>query len=256
MNVVVAAALACVLAIVGRRLGWLNTGGALAAAVVGTAVFTGGGTTGAALLALFFVSGSLLTKYSSRSRRNRLDAQTEGRSARQVLANGGCAAVGALMVLGWNGGWAVLLGSLAAAQADTWATEIGAFSTKPPRLISTGVVVPRGTSGGITLLGSAGGFIGAAVMATLASVFGLSPAVTIAGLLAGFAAMTWDSLLGATVQATYHCERCDAVGETPQHKCGNRAQLIRGWTWLDNDAVNLVATCSGGALALVLWWVI
>ena len=256
MNPAVAAAFAGTLAVVGRGLGWLNTGGALAAAAVGTAVFTGGGPTGAALLALFFVSGSLLTKYSSQSHRNRLDAQTEGRSARQVLANGGCAAVGALMVLGWEGGWVLLLGALAAAQADTWATEIGAFSTKPPRLISTGMVVPRGTSGGVTLLGTVGGFIGASVMATLASILGLSPAMIIAGLLAGFVAMMWDSLLGATAQGIYHCETCDAVGETRQHECGNRAQLIRGWAWLDNDAVNLVATCSGGTVAVVLWWII
>ncbi len=256
MNPAVAAAFAGALALVGRGLGWLNTGGALAAAAVGTAVFTGGGPAGAALLALFFVSGSLVTKYSSRSRRHRLDAQSGGRTARQVLANGGCAAVGALMVPDWEGGWALLLGALAAAQADTWATEIGAFSTKPPRLISTGVIVPRGTSGGVTLLGSVGGFMGASVMATLAMVIGLSATVTIAGLLAGFVAMMWDSLLGATVQGIYHCDRCDAVGERPQHKCGDRARLTRGWAWLDNDAVNLVATCSGGAVAVVLWWII
>ncbi len=93
-------------------------------------------------------------------------------------------------------------------------------------------------------------------MATLASVLGLSPAVIIAGLLAGFVAMMWDSLLGATVQGIYHCETCDAVGETRQHECGNRAHLIRGWAWLDNDAVNLVATCSGGMVAVVLWRII
>ena len=93
-------------------------------------------------------------------------------------------------------------------------------------------------------------------MATLASVLGLSPTVTIAGLLAGFVAMLWDSLLGAAVQGIYHCDTCDAVGERQRHECGDRARLIRGWAWLDNNAVNLVATCSGGAVAVVLWWII
>src|SRR5438093_5230732 len=45
-------------------------------------------------------------------------------------------------------------GALAAAAADTWATEIGAFSPFAPRLITSGRQVPRGTSGGITVLGS------------------------------------------------------------------------------------------------------
>jgi uncharacterized protein (TIGR00297 family) len=255
VNPAVAAAIAGALALVARSLGWLNTGGAIAAAVVGAAVFTGGGLTGAALLSLFFVSGSLLTRYSSQARSDRLDPQTGGRTARQVLANGSCAAVGAVIAPSWEGGWALLLGALAAAQADTWATEIGAFSAKPPRLISTGLEVPRGTSGGVTLLGSGGGLIGAAVMATLAGLLGLTPKLAVAGLLAGFAAMLFDSLLGATVQGIYHCETCDAAGERRLHVCGNRAGLVRGWAFLDNDAVNLVATCSGGLVAVLLWWI-
>ncbi|UCD23697.1 MAG: DUF92 domain-containing protein [Gemmatimonadota bacterium] len=256
MTAALAATLAGVLAVLGRWLGWLDTPGAVAAAAVGTAVFAGGGTAGAALLAIFFVSGSLLTRHTSRSHSNRLDAQTSGRNARQVVANGGCAAAGALLALGWEGGWAVLLGALAAAQADTWATEIGAWSGRPPRLITTGAAVPPGTSGGVTLLGSTGGLIGSAIMAAAALALGVSSTVAIAGLLAGFAAMMWDSVLGASVQGSYHCATCDATSEQRLHTCGSKTRLVRGWSWLDNDAVNLIATCSGGAVAVALWSVL
>src|SRR6266540_3559502 len=140
-----------------RRVTWLTRGGAVAALVVGGAAVWGTGWRGLALLLAFFVSGSLLTRGGGR------------RNARQVLANGGVAAVAALL-----GAWPAFAGALAAAAGDTWATEIGAFSSSPPRLITNGAPVPRGANGGITLLGTAGGVLGAAIMGGLTWMLGPS----------------------------------------------------------------------------------
>lgn len=252
MNLGVAAVLACGLALVSCAVGWLTLRGATAAAAVGTALFAGGGTAGAALLTTFFVSGSLLTKVSL-ARRDRLDLQSGGRHARQVLANGSWAAIGALLVPVWEGGWPLLLGALAAAQADTWATELGAFSPEQPRLISSGRAVPPGTSGGVTLLGTAGGAAGAAVLTAVGGLLGLPRTALAAGFVGGLVGMMLDSLLGATLQATYFCESCGSAAETQEHGCGRTLALTRGWVWLDNDVVNLAASGSGGVLALVLW---
>ncbi len=82
------------------------------------------------------------------------------------MANGGVAALAALA-----GSWAAFAGALAAATADTWATEIGRYSRKPPRLITTGKPVAAGTDGGMTLVGTVGGIAGAAFMAALAFLF-------------------------------------------------------------------------------------
>ena len=182
---------------------WLTRRGAAAALAVGVATTWGFGWRGLLLLLAFFVSSSLLSKAKTRNER-------------QVLANGGVAALAALA-----GSWAAFAGALAAATADTWATEIGRYSRKPPRLITTGKPVAAGTDGGMTLVGTVGGIAGAAFMAALAFLF--EPRVAVAVVVAGVFGMLLDSLLGATVQGA-----------------------IR---WLDNDAVNLAATLAGAVVA-------
>ena len=220
---------------------WLTRGGVAAAVAVGAAVGWGLGWPGLALLLVLFLSGSLLGHFA--------EGRGPRRTARQVVANGGVAAVAALA-----GVWAVATGALAAATADTWATEIGSFSRVPPRLITTGALVSRGTSGGITVLGSAGGVVGAALIAGLAQL--VAPRGTVSmgagfatGTAAGVLGMVADSVLGATVQGMYACPRCDARSERGDTVCHEPMRLVRGWRWLDNDGVNLATTLVGAAAA-------
>jgi uncharacterized protein (TIGR00297 family) len=205
---------------------WLSRSGAVAALAVGGATVWGAGWRGLSLVLAFFVSGSLLTTMA--------EGGGGRRTAAQVFANGGVAAAAALA--GW---WPAFAGALAAAAADTWATEIGAFSPTPPRLITSGAPVPRGASGGITPLGTAGGALGAAVMGGLAWVLGPHD-LRLAGVVAfaGAAGMLVDSFLGATVQG-------DFVEEP--------VQPTRGYAWLDNDGVNLATTLVGAGIAAAGW---
>lgn len=207
----------------------------------------GGGYVGATLLLTFFVSGSFL---SARNRR-RPGAEPGPRTAAQVLANGGCAAVGALMAFFTDAGWLLLAGAIAAAQADTWATEIGVNARAQPRLITTLTQVPAGTSGGITLLGTVGGVAGAGVSAGIAGFMDLPWAAT-ATLVAGVTAMALDSVLGATAQARFRCPTCGTVSERRRHGCGSTGQAVRGLSHLNNDGVNFLATAAGG-LTAALW---
>jgi uncharacterized membrane protein len=63
-----------------------------------------------------------------------------------------------------------------------------------------------------------------------------------------------DSLLGATVQAIYHCGGCRVETERRRHRCGMETRLVRGWRWLNNDAVNAIASAVGAGVALALGW--
>ena len=222
---------------------WLTPGGAVAALLVGAAVTIGQGLRGLTLLIAFFTTASLLSSRAGRDLR-----EAGGRTARQVAANGAVAAVAAL--LGWG---VATAGAIAAATADTWATELGRRSRVPPRLFTTGKRVPPGTSGGVTALGTVAGTVGALALGLLDAFlmgstirFGLLLAV------AGVAGMLADSLLGASVQARFGCPSCGVVRERPDAPCHEPLVHTRGLAWLDNDAVNLAATLLGAGAAVLL----
>lgn len=222
---------------------WLTPGGVAAALCVGGAVWWGLGWAGLVPLFAFLLSGSLLTRLAT--------GRSAARRPRQVLANGGVTAVMALL-----GNWPAGIGALAAAAADTWATEIGVFSPTAPHDIATGRPVPRGRSGGITPLGTMGGVLGAMAIGALAALvaprqrFGLAGAMLAAA--AGIFGMLGDSLLGATLQGRYSCPVCHAVSEQPG-TCHAPLGLTRGVPWLDNDAVNLAGSCVGAIVAALGW---
>jgi uncharacterized protein (TIGR00297 family) len=254
----------------GYRSGSLARSGVLGAILTGTLIFGLGGVVWGGLLVLFFVSSSLLSHWQEARKTNVADVFAKGgqRDLSQALANGGIGA--ALALANWltpHPLWlAAFVGTMAAVTADTWATEIGVLSSRPPRLITTFKPVPPGTSGGITLLGTgaalAGGvFIGlsAALLQTFVSFprlpfLPLSTGATLgastlilAGAVAGLLSALFDSLLGATVERIYLCEVCGKETERRVHH--NRpTRPLRGWPWLDNDGVNFLASLVGALL--------
>jgi uncharacterized protein (TIGR00297 family) len=233
----------------GHALGWLTRGAAAAATVVGTCALAGTGPAGMGLLGMFFVSGSALTARSSA----RGGTASARRTARQVWANGWTAALGGLLTpLAPALGWATITGGLAAAQADTWATEIGRLARRPPVLITTGRPVPVGTSGAVSALGTMAGVAGGVLLAALGWALGVPGSAAAAAAASGLAGMLVDSLLGATLQGVYRCPRCAVETEAPTHGCGAAATLVRGRRWMTNDAVNLAATGIGAALTVAL----
>ncbi len=240
------------------RAGFLSRSGLLAAAVVGAVHFAVGGLAPAVLLIAFFLPSSLLTRLAGPSKKRIQAAFAKGgrRDAGQVLANGGVSSLfAALFGLRPEAIWlAGVAGALAAAGADTWATELGVLSRRPPRRITDLRPAPAGTSGAVSPLGLLASLAGAALLSGLAGLMAGAPRLAGAALVAGLGGSLLDSLLGATLQAIYFCPGCQQETERhPAHTCGHTTRHLRGWRWLNNDVVNAAATAMGALIAVLLW---
>jgi uncharacterized protein (TIGR00297 family) len=248
------------------RLGALSRNGAFAAVLVGAVVLGLGGWQWAVLLLVFFISSSALTRLF-RGRKAGLEqkyAKSGQRDAGQVLGNGALPALFAgfhvaFPAAAWP--WLGFAAALAAVNADTWATELGALNPGPPRLITDlRKPVEPGTSGGVSAWGTAAALAGAALIGLLAAL--LSPTdhwpLFLLVTASGFLGSLFDSLLGATVQAMYYCPTDKKVTEQhPLHTCGTQTDYRRGWKWLDNDRVNLACGAFAAAAAILtgmLYW--
>ncbi len=250
------------IAILAWKMGSLSISGAIAAAVSGGLIFGIGGLPWAVLLLVFFITSSALSK-AFKNRKATLGekfAKSSQRDWAQVLANDG---LGTLLVFAllfssentWA--WVAYAGAMATVNADTWATELGVLSPNPPRLITNGQVVEAGTSGGISLFGTLATLGGATLIGLVGAAFNFgadSWPLLLAATLGGVCGSLFDSLLGATVQAIYHCPACDKETERhPEHSCGTQTRQIRGWNWLNNDLVNFLASGVGAGIAIIFW---
>lgn len=249
------------IALVAYRRGSLDRSGAAAALLVGTLTFGFGGLPWGVLLGVFFVSSSLLSHFREEEKRRVAEKFEKGhrRDFGQVLANGGLGSLIALLsVFAPSDIWFPLfVGVMATVTADTWATEIGTLAKGRPRLITNGRRVEVGTSGAVSPLGTAisaaGGLVIGLTAGLSAQYLALGPALLI-GLAGGLAGSLVDSLLGATVQRIYYCDTCQKETERRIHRGSHQTRPLRGWSWLNNDLVNLIASAVGGLIAVSLVW--
>ncbi len=239
----------------------LSRSGALGALLEGTVIFGLGGWQWAVMLLAFFVTSSLLTHLFARRKAALNEKFDKGgqRDIGQVLANGGIASIFAGLHFFFPASpwpWMAFCASLAAVNADTWATELGVLNPSEPRLITSWKPVERGTSGGVSVYGTLAAIGGAFLIAALGGALGPAGRFWASlGLLtaAGLAGSLFDSLLGATVQAIYRCPKCDKETEKhPLHTCGTPTVRERGWSWLNNDKVNLACALLGALIGVLL----
>lgn len=251
--------------------GSVTAAGAVTGAGVGMVIYLAGGGFYWSILMAFFGSSSVIGRATgrrgpARARRQAaeaLHAKGSRRDAVQVLANGGLgAAMAAAHAL--TGRPIFMLGyaiAMAAATADTWASEIGVLSRRDPVSILTLRPIPRGTSGGVSPLGlgaSTGGalFIGLWFAAGYLVVHGWNGVELVAMVAAitggGFLGSLVDSVLGATVQAQYWNEVARRHTERRHGPDGTPNRLVKGFHYVTNDAVNALS----GVLATAALFVV
>ena len=198
------------------------------------------GYVGLIALFTFFLFGNLATryKYDKKVMLGVAESNKGMRGMSNVLGNGFSALIFAMLyaVSSQNHHTLFLIGfsgSVATACADTFSTEIGQAEGNP-RLITTFKKVPVGTSGGVSLPGFGAALLGSALISLVCLAFVSSNAGTqiiasffLICLLSGFLGCIADSIYGATIE--------------------DRNPLK-----LNKHHVNILATLSGGIIAIVL----
>ncbi len=253
------------LAIFSIKVKFLNNSGATATFLLGTTIFGIGGVEWTVPLLTFYLLSSVLSKLGKK-RKAKFDLVFEKgsqRDAGQVYANGGIAWV-LMVIFSLTNNPAIFfayLGTLAAVQADTWATEIGTMWPNPKAwLVTTFREVPVGTSGGVSVPGTSGAFLGSlficasalAVNVNWMSKFGVVQSFLLIGF-SGLLASMVDSFFGATVQAQYFDPIREKVTERTHSIAPDGSmvenRLIKGTPLVNNDLVNTLCALSGSALA-------
>jgi uncharacterized protein (TIGR00297 family) len=183
--------------------GMVSPSGAFGGFLVGLVIYLSLGPPGFAVLALFVVGGSILTRlgYRSKALRGKAEAHGGRRGAKSALANCGVALLCALLtaLVPSEILRAAFVAALGAAFADTAESEVGQLSRYTPRLVTTFRKVPPGTDGAVSLAGTLAGLSIAGFTALFGLWLGLleSPSITLLVAGAAFSGTLVDSLLGA-----------------------------------------------------------
>jgi uncharacterized protein (TIGR00297 family) len=263
VGIVLIAALA-ILAYKGKAIDAL---GALVGALISFVVFIAGGFAWLLIIIAFFAISSVLTRFRYDYKQSLGSAQDKGgiRSWPNTLANGLIAGVAALAeILTHQDVFIVaFLGSIAAAMSDTVATEVGLLSKSKPRLIvNLRKFVEPGTSGGVTLLGELACLTSALVITAIGTITGILSggyrtlsAAALAVILGAIISTNFDSFLGGTVQGRNKCVICGVKTEALVHH-DRPTVSVTGRRFVDNNAVNLIATFTGAVVSIVLFLVL
>jgi uncharacterized protein (TIGR00297 family) len=181
----------------------LTLQGSLAAGVVGLSVYLADHYRGLLLLLVFFILSVLATSHKKalKFNLNPQSSQSGGRTAAQVFANGGVAAICALMGIADPERLPIYLvmlaSSLASALADTLSSELGIVYGRRYYNAITFKKDSNGLDGVISLEGTVIGAIGAFLVGISFAGFSVTAVlIGLAGVIGNFA----DSVIGATLE--------------------------------------------------------
>jgi uncharacterized protein (TIGR00297 family) len=256
---------ALLLALFSIKVKFLNNSGATATFLLGTNIFGVGGMVWTVPLLTFYLLSSVLSKLG-RKRKAKFDLVFEKgsqRDAGQVYANGGVAWI---MMVAFSLTkdpyiFFAYLGTLAAVQADTWATEIGTmWPNAKARLITNFKNVPVGTSGGVSIPGTSASFFGSLLICSSSVLMnvpwinkvGIPQSLLVIGI-AGLISSLVDSFFGATFQAQYYDPIRQKVTERTHSMAADGSKVknerIKGYDFVNNDLVNTLCAISGSVVA-------
>jgi uncharacterized protein (TIGR00297 family) len=226
----------------------LTPAGVFHAWVLGVLIWGTLGWQGYAVVAFYFLVGSLVTRIGIKQK------EAEGIAEKRSGARGpenvwGSALTAALCALGVGMiDWGILpnsslshtltpysllllgyVASFSTKLSDTCASEVGKAYGKRTFLITTLQPVPRGTEGAVSLEGTLAGVVASVVQALIGWGVGLIDLVGVLWcVVAALIATNLESVIGATLQSRF--------------------------SWLTNELVNILNTLIGAGVAMLLAW--
>lgn len=177
--------------------------------------------------------------------------KTKGKDGVEIFVNGFFPTLSMILyaATGLGGFLASSLVTLSAAFVDSFSSDIGTLSKKPPRDILTGKPLEKGLSGGVSWLGTITAIISSIFFALI--IFLFTNANFFLCALFIFSGTLIDSVLGSCLQAKYRCEFCGI--KTERKVCCNQpTKLEKGVAFFNNDIINLLSLGVVFALSLFL----
>lgn len=241
LRITIALTLSITCAFLAFILNWLTLDGMTSATIFGLISFGLGAYVGAAIVLAFFISSSLLSKdlISEES----FKETKFRRDGIQVWSNGF-----------WFALWIIIwflskqevfliagVASMAAATADTWASEIGGHRVKGKTwLFPSFKVVKPGTDGGISTVGTLASLFGASFIALIFWAIHLEVSVLqfLIIIFSGVLGSLVDSFLGSKLQGSHI-------------KKGFRKFVSKRYSKVGNNTVNWLAAGSASFVALI-----
>lgn len=211
---------------------WLSMAGTTAAVLLGSMIIFAVGPIYLIPISIFFIVGSLTSKLHPKSK------DASGRNAIQVFANGLIAVISFLVYAMTKNEVYIIasFASVAVSFADTISSDIGIYFKHKTYDIISMRPVKVGLSGGISLVGTLAGMVASFTYSfVVGQIFHLSYFEIIMIAIAGTVGMMIDSILGSLWQAKYR-QNDDITEEKTSANL-----LIKGYSWLNNDGVNLLA---------------
>ncbi|ASJ15813.1 hypothetical protein A3L04_01355 [Thermococcus chitonophagus] len=217
------------LGLLSYKSGALDFKGAIGAMFLGYLILSLGSWVTFFALLTFLIMGTLATRFKAREKLELGNLDTH-RSLGNVLGNGLAPLLFLIIevIIKNDYGWAAVFSSIATANADTLASEIGKPLGKNPRLITNFRKAKPGEEGAVTLVGELAALLGALVIGLIGT-FSISDyklKMLLSVTIAGFIGANIDSLIGATLE---------------------RRGLV------DNNGTNFIATLIGGVLGAVMF---
>lgn len=193
-------------AVAGYVAGTITLGGALCGAVIGVVIVATTGWGGWGLLLATFGLAVIASRVGSRRKTTLGIGEPHGgrRGAANALANTGVAGVAALLsaiTYASNPALVAFVAALTAGGSDTVASEIGKAWGRSTFLVTTLGRVAPGTSGAMSVEGTAAGLAAAFALGALGVAFDLVPHSALIAIVAGATAGSLvESVLGATFE--------------------------------------------------------